>query len=171
MTGALVVPLAHTVNKPSAGTLIKHERTWHVSRILQQSYRRTVAALSRHGHTQVQPCVDTQYTHTNKLSLQVTRHMPEESEHRGARIRGLAYWMYCWGSVMLLYVKGGRKHSQLFLCSRSAGKENRWAAIDLIARQTSLPPRSATVCIVCQRQSMGNSVSQLRYQVVIVFVW
>lgn len=89
----------------------------------------------------------------------------------GARIRGLAYWMYCLGSVMLLYVKGGRKHSQLYLCCRSAGKENRWAAIDLIAWQTSLPPRSATVRRVCQRESMVNSVSQLCYQVGIVFVW
>lgn len=33
MTGALVVPLAHTVNKPLASSLIRHERPRHVSRM------------------------------------------------------------------------------------------------------------------------------------------
>lgn len=120
-----------------------------VSRILW-----AFAALSRQGHMQVQPHADTSHVHKHAFPLGYQAHAWRKWTPGAHIIDILNVMLAC---VILPYVKREKKHSQLFFCSLSAGKENRWAAIDSIAWQTALFLLDATVWYVSGNQWCHNS--------------
>lgn len=126
-------------------------KTWKNLTCVQKS-----SALRRQGRMRVQPHVDIQHIYTNKLSLQVTKHTSEESEHPQFTYSNWLIepigWGFCW---------------QLFLCSHSASEENRCCyRFNCFALWSFVSTQSCST--VCQRKSI---LSQFRNQVVIVLVW
>lgn len=135
-------------------------KTWKNLTCVQNSSSRRRSLKQTRTHASTTSCRHTTHVHKQAFPSGYKAHIWRKWAPR-VHIRKLTYWTY-WLGFCYAALCEDKKPRQLFLCSFSAGKENRWAAIDLTAWQTALFLLSATVRYVSGNQFCHNSAIKWR---------